>query len=89
MVLYGFLEISKTMKGVAKITVRASFSCLLSQFFQNFEVSIRVLCSFLEISNTVVGVVNTAIFVCLYPCLPLLLQFSGIFQCRLWRSGNR
>ena len=56
MVLYGFLEISKTVIGVAKITVRFSFSCPVSRFFRNFEVSFMVLYGSLEISKTVIGV---------------------------------
>ena len=55
MVLYGFLEISKTAIGVAKITVRFSFSCPVSHFFRNFEVSFMVLYGFPEISQTVIG----------------------------------
>ena len=55
MVLYGFLEISKSVIGDAKITVRSSFSCPVSHFFRNFEVSFMVLYGFLEISKTIIG----------------------------------
>ena len=50
MVLYGFLEISKTVIGATKITVRPSFSCPVSYFFRNFEVSFMVLYGLLGIS---------------------------------------
>ena len=56
MVLYGFPEIFKTVIGVSKITVRSSFSCPVSHFFRNIEVSFMVLYGFPEISKTVIGV---------------------------------
>ena len=59
MLLYGFLDISKTVIGVAKITVRFSFSCPVSHFFRNFEVSFMVLYGFLKISKTVEAVSYT------------------------------
>ena len=43
MVLCGFLEISKSVIGDAKITVRFSFSRPVSHFFRHFEVSFMVL----------------------------------------------
>ena len=55
MVLYGFLEISKTAIGDAKITARYSLSCPVSHFFRNFELSFMVLYGFPEISHTVTG----------------------------------
>ena len=61
MVLYGFLKISKTVIGVAKITIRSSFSCPVSHFFGHLEVPFMVLYSFLEISHTVVGFAQTTI----------------------------
>ena len=69
MALYGFLEISKTFIGVAKITVSCSFSCPVSHFFGNFEVSFMVVYGFLEISKTVMGVAKTTIYLCL--CFPV------------------
>ena len=56
MILYSLLEISKTVIGVAKITVRSSLSCPVAHFFGNFEVLFIVLYGFLIISKTVTGV---------------------------------
>ena len=55
MVLYGFLEVSKSAIGVAKMAVRFSFSCPVSHFCRNFEASFMVLYGFLEISKTAIG----------------------------------
>ena len=56
MVLCGFLEMSKIVIGVAKISVCSSFFFPLSHLFRNFEVSFMVLYGLPEISNTVIGV---------------------------------
>ena len=52
MVAYGFLEISQTVIGVAKITVHFSFRCPVSHFFGNFEVLFMVVYRFLETPKT-------------------------------------
>ena len=81
MVLYGFLEISKISKGDAKITVRFSFSCPVSHFFGNFEVSFMVLYGFLEISTTVIGVAKITVrfsFSC--PVAHLSEKFEAYFK---------
>ena len=46
MVLYGFLEISMTAIGVAKITVRCSFSCPVSHLSEIFEAYFNVFMAF-------------------------------------------
>ena len=61
MVLYGSLEISKSVIGVAKSTIRSSFSCPVSHFFRNFEVSFMVLYGFLNISKTIIGVAKITV----------------------------
>ena len=61
MVLFGFLEISKTVIGVAKITIRISFSCPIFNFFRNFKVPFMVLYGFLEISKTDIGVAKITV----------------------------
>ena len=76
MVLYGFLEISKTVIDVAKITVRFSFSCSVSQFFRNFEVSFMVLYGFLEnVQNCDRRCQDYSTLFFLLPCLLLLSKF--------------
>ena len=55
MVLNGFLEISKTARSDAKGTKRSTFSCPISNFFRNFELSFMVLNGVLEISKTIIG----------------------------------
>ena len=77
MVLYGFLEMSKISKGVAKITIRSSFSCPVSHFFRNFEVTFMVLYGSPEISKTVIGVAKITVrssFSC------PVSHFSGYFE---------
>ena len=59
--LNGFLKISKPVIGFAKKTVSFSFSCPVSNFFRNFEVSFLVLYGFLEISKTVIGVAKITV----------------------------
>ena len=61
MVLYGFLEISKISKDDAKITVRSFFSCPVSHFFRNSEVSFMVLFGFLEISKIFKGIAKITV----------------------------
>ena len=81
MVLYGFLEISKICIDVAKITVSFSFSCPISHFFRNFEVSFMVLYGFLEISTTVIGVAKITVrfsFSC--PVAHLSEKFEAYFK---------
>ena len=75
-ILNGFLELFKTVIGVAKITVRFSFSYPVSHSFRNCEVSFIVLYGFLEISKTVIGVAKITVrssFSC--PVSPLLSKF--------------
>ena len=60
MVLYGFLEISKTVIGVAKITVRCSFSCPVSHLSEIFEAYFKVFYGVLEIFKVEKGVANIA-----------------------------
>ena len=81
MVLYGFLGISKTVIGIAKITVRSSFSCPVPHFFRNFEVSFMVLYGFLKISKTVIGVAKITVgnsFSC--PVSHLSEKFKAYFK---------
>ena len=75
MVLYGFLEISKTVIGVAQITVRNFFSCPVSHLFGNFEVSFKALYGFLEISNISKG--DAKIIVRSSFSLPVCFCFPG------------
>ena len=74
MVLYGFLEISKSVIGVAKITGRSSFSCPVSHFFRNFEASFMVLYGFLNISKTMIGVAKITVR---YSLFRFIAQFFG------------
>ena len=61
MIVYGFLKISKTMICVAKITIRSSFSCLVSYFSSNFEALFLVVYCFLKISKANIGVAKITI----------------------------
>ena len=71
MVLYGFLEISETVIGVAKITVRFSFSCPVSHFFRNFEMTFMVIYGFEVYFKAVYGVLE--IFIHLFTTSSLVL----------------
>ena len=77
----GFLEIFKPVIGVAKINVRYSFSCLVSYFCRNFEVSFMVLYGFLEISKSVIGVAKITVrFSSSCPVSPFFRNFVVSFM---------
>ena len=61
MLLYGFLEITKTVIGVAKITVHFSFCCLASHFSREFEVYFKVFYGVPEIFKVDICVANITI----------------------------
>ena len=69
MVLYGFLEISKFVIGVAKTTaVSFTFSCPVSNLFSNLKISFMVIYGYLEIFKVNIGVAKITIrffFICL------------------------
>ena len=63
MVIYGFLEIFKTVIRVAKITVISSFSCLVPHVCRNLEASFMVIYGFLEIYKTVIAKITVRVVV--------------------------
>ena len=73
MVLYAFLEISKTVIGGTKNTVCFSFSCPVSHLSEIFEAYFKVFYGVLEIFKVEAGVANIATSFFLLCPLPMFI----------------